>query len=57
MDNFESDPSTSTNNTFTSLEERRMERAMGLDDDFFGLREEDTDDNEILVNRHGILLI
>jgi hypothetical protein len=24
-----------------------MERAMGLDDDFFGLREEDTDDNDI----------
>jgi hypothetical protein len=47
MDNFESDPSTSTSKTFTSLEERQMERAMGLDDDFFGLREEDTDDNDI----------
>ena len=48
MDNTESEPSSSTRNTFTSLEERQIERAMGLDDDYFYPGEEDTDDNDIL---------
>jgi len=48
MDNTESEPSSSTRNTFTSLEERQIERAMGIDDDYFYPGEEDTDDNDIL---------